>query len=312
MPSSRPPLGQLLVNAGLVDEAALKEALAAQRTDRRRLGEILVDRGVVSAQRLAQLLSFQLACPWVSLTNVVITPNLLALVPRELAVKYMVVPVHLRATASGPVLYVATADPTDEKAFAELAAVAEMRVRPMVAATNDIRAAIAAAYVISGRPTAPPPEAYPAKIAEHAAEDVAPPREKPPLPVVPSPRVATEETLDADVVSSSPAMPPPSAVPPVILVVSAPPAFVNECRKAAHGIGGHVEEADLVSVSGLAAAYLPLAIVMTEDIYGFDRHGLNGLALDCDALLVAWAEDLEARQLTPLLENALMRRASAR
>jgi hypothetical protein len=51
----------------------------------------------------------------------------------------------------------------------------------------------------------------------------------------------------------------------------------------------------------------PAAIVVTDDIYSFDRAGLNRLAIDSDALLVVWSEDVEAAQLQPLIEGALRR-----
>jgi hypothetical protein len=50
------PLGQLLVDAGLVPAAELEEALAEQRRNGRRLGEILVARGAVSGPELTRAL----------------------------------------------------------------------------------------------------------------------------------------------------------------------------------------------------------------------------------------------------------------
>ena len=51
----------------------------------------------------------------------------------------------------------------------------------------------------------------------------------------------------------------------------------------------------------------PCAIVVTDDIYSFDRAGLNKLAIESDALLVVWSEDVEASQLQPLLDGAARR-----
>ena len=53
------PLGQLLVEAGLVDSAQLEGALAEQQKSGRRLGEILVARGAISGPDLIRVLAEQ-------------------------------------------------------------------------------------------------------------------------------------------------------------------------------------------------------------------------------------------------------------
>lgn len=52
-------LGSLLVEAGLVSERDLGEALAEQERSGRRLGEVLVDRGLVSGAAVANALAEQ-------------------------------------------------------------------------------------------------------------------------------------------------------------------------------------------------------------------------------------------------------------
>ena len=59
-------LGKLLVDAGVLDAATLERTLAEQKGSQKRLGDLLVERGLVTQTRLAHLLSFRLACPWVS------------------------------------------------------------------------------------------------------------------------------------------------------------------------------------------------------------------------------------------------------
>ena len=139
---ARARLGQLLVQAGLLSAEGLDAVLRDQANDGRRLGEILVARGLVTDAHLTQILSHQLSLPWVSLAKVSINPPLLALVPRAVAEKHRIVPVYLRREGERSVLYVATADPTDEGALRACAEVARMPVRPMVAASDDLRAAI--------------------------------------------------------------------------------------------------------------------------------------------------------------------------
>ena len=77
------PLGQLLVTSGLVTQAAVDEVLALQKTDGRRFTELLAEKGFVRPHQLAQFLSHQLACPWVSLQRVEISAEAVALSSQE-------------------------------------------------------------------------------------------------------------------------------------------------------------------------------------------------------------------------------------
>ena len=53
------PLGQLVLQRGLLSEEQLEIALAEHLATGKRLGEVLVDRGWVTAQELSELLSQQ-------------------------------------------------------------------------------------------------------------------------------------------------------------------------------------------------------------------------------------------------------------
>ena len=59
MSSSRPPLGQVLIEAGLLTEAQLGAALEVQQRTRRPLGEVLIQQGYVSPAAIANALADQ-------------------------------------------------------------------------------------------------------------------------------------------------------------------------------------------------------------------------------------------------------------
>ena len=107
----RKRLGELLVQWGLIDQARLDDALVlqARETPRRRLGVLLIEQGFLSGTKLTQLLSHQFGLPFVSLTRVHYTAELLSTVPGELAHRLRVVPI---CTSGDDVLFVATDDPT--------------------------------------------------------------------------------------------------------------------------------------------------------------------------------------------------------
>jgi len=294
------PLGKLLIDTGVITQAALDEALAVQKSDKRRLGELLVERGVVTAQQLAQLLSRQLSCPWVSLAHLEIPPEILALLPRDVAIDNAVVPVHMRVSKGHKILYVATDDPTDDIALALCAAEAEIAVRPMVAEAGEIRAALARHYgaeMPSSTPETPRP-----------TNSLAPKPAKPPPPVPGrAKKVSIREAIEEDdVVEVAPETPREKRAP-TVLVLNAPEAFLVECQHAATALAASLVDGNIMRAAELVTEHRPCAIVVTDDVYAFDRSGLNKLALDNDAHLVVWSEEVDGRQLAPLLEGAIDR-----
>lgn len=285
-------IGELLVQSGVLSAEVLAEVLERQKADRRRLGDLLAERNLVEPRRLAQILSYQLSCPWLSLTSVELAKDLLALVPRDLAIKHTLVPVHLREKKGVTFLYVATHDPTDEAALAEVAEAANMPVRPMVAITFEIRQALARYY---GAP-APSLTTQPVVVAAAGTtQKVAPAKPPPPpLPKKPPP--------------PPPPPPPPETMRlPTVLVLNAPDRFHEQCKLAARQVGATVSSGSLMDAADKVKEVRPAAIVVTDDIYSFDRAGLNKLAIEGDALLVVWSEEVEASQLQPLLEGAVRR-----
>ncbi len=182
-------IGELLVEAGVLSQSQLEQALFAQRKDGRKLGQLLIELGLVSEVQLTQTLSRQLSVPWVSLYHVDFSRSLLNLVPREVAERYAVVPILVRRIKKqGDTLYIAMDDPTNEAAIEDVARSASLPVKPMIACPSDIRAAIRVYYLgESGAPPAPPsatspqapvlrpvPPAPPSRRADPAARAAAP------------------------------------------------------------------------------------------------------------------------------------------
>src|SRR5215469_3780722 len=153
-------IGELLVEAGVLSQQQLEQALFAQRKDGRKLGQLLIELGLVTEVQVTQTLSRQLSVPWVSLYHVDFSRSLLNLVPREIAEKYCLVPIFVRRVRKqGETLYVAMDDPTNEEAINEVSRTSSLTVKPMIACPSDIRAAIRVYYL--GEVAAPVPEAVP-------------------------------------------------------------------------------------------------------------------------------------------------------
>jgi type IV pilus assembly protein PilB len=225
-------IGDMLVQSNMLTAEKLEQALALQKELGKRLGEILVEQGFVTENQLTQTLSNQLSVPWVSLYHVDFTRALLNYVPRELAERFCLVPVYVRAVRrSGDTLFIAMDDPTNEEAIAAVATVAALPVKPMVAAPSDIRNAIRV-YYGGGKSIAPHAEVGYAAPPAPRAKPVSAPAPKPvsapapapvsaaaPVPVavavaVPEPApVPVPEPVSAPVPESVPAtLPEPAAV----------------------------------------------------------------------------------------------------
>jgi hypothetical protein len=59
--AAAPPLGQMLVNYGLMTEADLTKALERQKGDKKRLGKVLVEMGLVTHAQVAEVLEEQVS-----------------------------------------------------------------------------------------------------------------------------------------------------------------------------------------------------------------------------------------------------------
>ena len=139
MHPARLRLGQLLVDARILTPEQLEDMLALQKTDGRKLGALLVESGLVTETMLTQVLSQQLSVPWVSLNHIDFSRELLNMIPLDVAEKYCLVPIYVRAVrGQGDTLYVAMEDPMNEEALRDCTAASGLPARAMIAAPSDI------------------------------------------------------------------------------------------------------------------------------------------------------------------------------
>ncbi len=140
-------LGELLLNEKLITPEQLDEALKSQIIFGIKLGSSLVELGFISDEQLCRFLSRKLGVPAVSPRAMSsVPPEVLALVPAELAAKYRVVPIR----AEGKKLALAMADPTDFKAIDEVAFVTGCVILPHIAPDVRITSALSTHYQIRG------------------------------------------------------------------------------------------------------------------------------------------------------------------
>ena len=133
-------LGDVLVNSGVITEQDLEKGLARQKGTGRKLGEVLVDEGLVSEDNIAKALSSQLRYEMVELQNIDVDPEVLKLVPANVAKKYKVLPFEL--SPDSMMIRLAMADPMDMAALDDINIITNMQVEPVVATTSAVMLAI--------------------------------------------------------------------------------------------------------------------------------------------------------------------------
>ena len=136
------PLGELLVEAGVIDEAALREGLAHQRNRGVRLEEALLSLGHLDEAALTRVLARQQGMPYVDLAKGSISPEIIARIPEEIARGQKVLPLLER----GGKLIVAIDDPLKRIVAEELEFLLGSSVSCALAAPSALARAIAREY----------------------------------------------------------------------------------------------------------------------------------------------------------------------
>jgi len=99
-----------------IPDAALAAALREHRSSHQRLGLVLVRQGIIDELELTKVLARQFRMPAVDLSRFEVDPRMLKLIPADLALKRMVLPLK----REGRTLTVAMAEPTNSGLIEDL------------------------------------------------------------------------------------------------------------------------------------------------------------------------------------------------
>ncbi len=142
----RKRIGEILVDSGLITNAKLEQAIEEGKRTGLRLGNVLVDSGYVSEEDISRALSEQFKMPYVLLSNVIIDPDLIKLIPEVIARKHKIIPITIEEDR----LVVATFDPLNVFAMDDIRKVSGKDVKPVVCSENSIQQAIDQHYSVKG------------------------------------------------------------------------------------------------------------------------------------------------------------------
>ena len=135
-------LGDLLVREGLITREQLDKALQEQRQSGTRVGYNLVKLGFIQETELTKMLARQYKMPAVDLSKFEVDPRIAKLIPGDLAIKHLVLPLK----RDGRTLTVAMADPTNLGVLDDLKFITRYDIFPVIGGEFTLKSAIEKLY----------------------------------------------------------------------------------------------------------------------------------------------------------------------
>lgn len=136
-------LGKMLVKAGKITEEQLQQALEMQKKGEGKLGEILVRLGAVPDQNvISEFIGKQLNIGALRLTDIELNPDIVKLIPHDIAKKFNVIAVSKIAKT----LIVAISDPNNIYVLDAIKFITGCNIQPVISPENTIQKAIESHY----------------------------------------------------------------------------------------------------------------------------------------------------------------------
>jgi type IV pilus assembly protein PilB len=148
----RPRLGEVLLRNGAITPERLQLALAEQQHRHRPLGQVLVQMGLVSDETMRQALGMQLNIAYLDLDRMDLDRALARVINRNYARRHMLVPV----SCIGPVLTVSMNDPTNHSVIDDLTRSTGYIVNVVTSSQEAIKRAFKRLYEESAEAEAAP------------------------------------------------------------------------------------------------------------------------------------------------------------
>ncbi|MFQ5950117.1 MAG: GspE/PulE family protein, partial [Nitrospiria bacterium] len=139
-------LGEVLIEEGLLSQEKLNRALAEQKAHGGRIGVVLRNLGFITEDDIIHVLGKQMGIESVSLSNIIIDPEVVRSIPETLARRYQVIPLYKKEK----VLRLAMVDPLNVFALDDIRRLARTEIEPVVSSETEIMKAIDRCYGLSG------------------------------------------------------------------------------------------------------------------------------------------------------------------
>jgi type IV pilus assembly protein PilB len=139
-------LGELLVRENLISVQQLRKAQEDQQKHGTRISTALIKVGAIEESKLTDFLSKQYGVPAINLKEFDVDPEIIKLVPKDVAEKHLVIPVN----RAGSSLIVAMCDPSNIYAVDDLKFLTGYNIEPVVTSEPALREAIEKYYAEKG------------------------------------------------------------------------------------------------------------------------------------------------------------------
>ena len=143
-----PRLGDILIEHGIASADQIKQALETQASTGQRLGTVLIGNGWATEEQITEARSVQMDVGYVNITQEVPDPFAVALVPLEIAQRYLLLPLALEDGVDGKPgrLHLAMVDPWDVEATDWVQRETRRRIEPLLASETGLQVALERAY----------------------------------------------------------------------------------------------------------------------------------------------------------------------
>lgn len=142
-------LGEILIAAGIINEAQLGQALNYQKQNKCLIGEALISLGFADEEAVAHALSKQLGIPYASIENKILIPEkgqgLEKLVGEKYSRDHFLVPLFVEGNS----IAIAMADPTNILVVDNLRLMTSREIQPFIATKSQILSVIDRYYQAS-------------------------------------------------------------------------------------------------------------------------------------------------------------------
>lgn len=131
-------LGELLIERGVITKGQLEEALKEQRSSLGFIGEIIVSLGFAREEDIVYTLSMQYGFPYLPLENYDIAPEVVKLIPEQVARQYLAVPID----KIGDTLTLVMANPLNPHAIEDIEYITKCRLQIFITTSTDVKSTI--------------------------------------------------------------------------------------------------------------------------------------------------------------------------
>lgn len=139
-------LGEMLVDAHVLSQDKVDEAVKLQANSGKRLGTVLLENGYITETQLIDVLKIQLGIDFIDVNKETIDPSMASIVPKSIAEQYHVVPIKLEKDK----LILAMEDPLNFRALEAVKQITKYKVTPYIAYASAVERAILVLYENEG------------------------------------------------------------------------------------------------------------------------------------------------------------------